>query len=1231
MDEQAPSASLNSFLETRIDLAPVSEGAIVQIQLPSPSTFSRAPRSQRRVVSTAAACQDEESYARSCLATSSSIFFSQSQRYPRSFLWRVLGDDKVLELRSIDVSKEDQEPNEAFVILQLTFPNAIRKRCVALTDSGEDSLCVFVLTKSKELFALNIPTTFFCDVAVSKESPERWCNTFTHSVINLSNPLGLIAASPQQLVATLDDGGILRLNRKSDRGTSTWEALTCSESKWTASLRGLIRWQGSNSVRFNGVVLDSGSAIAAEFSPARTHLLTVCLNHTLKIWNLAKGIVVFSMDLLGRDREPQDVARVSLDAGNPNILRVFEAKGAIEGDEYYAMTYSPHEGGQFKIWAIRDADQGSLGVRFLHPDNLFRPPDPEPSLENKAIWTLADLRIGQKAWGTAMQIWLLMRSSRRYKVYNLNFDLIDMPEAWSSDWTSSMPMSQSQHVPPPMSPSDIRDVSELWLEHLLYPGRYSHPLLEAALSTYCSSRKMQNNTTDNMDLRDRLLSAVSSPVHAQQLKKADGSGTEFSQYREAMQDEWRLLYEQVQDLQRSSWQALTLSFNVHSDMPWLLFTGGCAAIRACSQLETVARNKAALLQMYPQLFEAPSIEDGPRESPEPPYRLAALVQAAAGFREAFNPSFRQTCVAWLSNELWQEPLLSVPKRIEGYYERCGFAEQITDSAIADLREALTPIGDFEGLKTAHFLAAIAKIPQVMRKHDSKLRLSRVGVRILVSGAQEMIDLHSRILFDLFVLVVFIEIEVDRDITPKSNLDTSLIFTALVEQLKHYRLMEWLAKSTWTGLERYANQLSDGPQHQNTRNRRFSVLETLFAADVRPQPFQGQSQSEDLSNAIQDLVVWITGGGDPSVPFEEIPVIVMCNLLRENDLKLAADFIQFQPSAPWSTYLKGRFYLASGDTTEAALCFQKAAYRMASKTSYDYHRAAAGFLSPAEAAHFGLGLPFYYHHIHQLFQSASYPLYAAQFAQLALQFTPQSSSLEPPSALLTSLFHTSLQSFDTLTAFTALMRLPQHDQNKLLPTMLKVLMALSDGPKQLLDLPWPSNIRPAIDMYLLNDKSPSVISSTDRPAIPAERQRKILAAWRLKNGDFRGAAAALYPQLHTTKKQKQRSGPISKLRLGGSGADECDDIACREADESYLSVINLMACISGEDESKGEMGSNHSKQGEAWLLSEAGASKRRVVTISDVRRGWQKELDRRSIVESGRWGFGLMDSDEMELG
>ena len=73
------------------------------------------------------------------------------------------------------------------------------------------------------------------------------------------------------------------------------------------------------------------------------------------------------------------------------------------------------------------------------------------------------------------------------------------------------------------------------------------------------------------------------------------------------------------------------------------------------------------------------------------------------------------------------------------------------------------------------------------------------------------------------------------------------------------------------------------------------------------------------------------------------------------------------------------------------------------------------------------------------------------------------------------------------------------------------------------------------------------------------------------------------------------------------------------ENGYLAVINLLACAGKEN---------------SWVLSEdvaqgKGKGKRKVVTIGDVREAYQRELDRRSVIENGRFGFGG-GGDEMGL-
>ncbi|KAL8733716.1 MAG: hypothetical protein Q9166_001909 [cf. Caloplaca sp. 2 TL-2023] len=1243
MSSRAPTAPLYAFTETRVDCEALEPCSVVQVQLPS----SRASRPQRRIVSTTAgstAFNNEEIYSRSSLASASSLYFSNLHRYPQSFLWRVLENSKVLELRSIDLHKNDSNQAENTVILQLGFPSVIRRGGVALADDRRDTLSVFILTKGNELFTLTIPIKLFNDVAASEEEPEKWCKIFKPSSFVLSTPHRLVAGSPGQLAVALADGKLLTLTRQKGQDGSSWQELSYHDGRWGSSLRGLINWQGNNTVRYDGTILDQNAAIAVDFSPSRTHLLTVCANHTFKIWNLAKGSNVYSRDLSG---EAQDIPRVMLDAGSPEILRVFEADGAIAGDEYYAMTYSPHDGGQFKLWAIRDADQGHSGVRILHDDDVLRPPDPDSDPESKAVWKVADFKVGGGARDSGMELWVLMRSNKRYQTYNLKFDLVYLPIAWTDKWTLTATETLSQRSPPQLLLSDSRDASELWLKHLLYPGRYTRSILETALSLYCSARKAKSASDAKAPLEDRLSSAIMAQVTSQPVKDDTGNGPQLIQYRETTHQEWSLFYQEVQDLDRLRWQVLTLAFDDRSGMPWCIFVGGCAAIRECGRLEKITRNTPAVLQERPDLVEVPSIEDDSGQMQKLPDELAILVEGAAAFGMTFSATFRHTCQTWLSSELWQEPLYSVADRMGNYYEHCDFAEEITDSAIDSLKESLGPLGSFEGLTTDHFLAVIETLPRSMETYKSDLASSKFGLKVLVKGAQEMINLHAQILFDLLVVIVFIEIEAHEEVVSESNLNTYVVFTALIGRLKHYELMQWLAGTVWNVQEGSQKRSGERALPNTQADTNFTLLESMFAADVRPQSLDTQSQSTSLTNTIQDLLVWIPGGNISSMTLDQVIVNIQCNILKRGDIDLASDFLQFQPFTAWSMYIRGRLHLCLGEATEAGLCFQKAAYKMAATSPLGveaqranqepgsqrdliakyYRQASAQLLLLEEAEHFAKGLPKYYTHIYQLFQTASYPSYAAKFAQLAIQFTPQSPSSEPLTSLLTSLFASSLQISDIQTAFTALTRLPQKDQDELLPKMVKALLALPNGPSQLLELPWPARLHPAIDRYLANEKITHTRKSSANPST-ARDPRKILAAWRLNHGDFRAAAAALYPQLQSQILQQQKGkqkvgGAMPRFRIGSSSSgEEVEARYTRGLDEAYLTVINLMACIDSEENGKGG--------GDAWLLSNADGGKRKVVPIEDVRKGWQRELDRRSVVEGGRWGFG-MGGDEMDLG
>ena len=828
----------------------------------------------------------------------------------------------MLELRSVDLSKGEHENKEATLILRLGFPTAIRHGGVALADPvGQDLLHVFVLTKANELYTFALRPDLFCRLAASDDEIGRGCKIYRPASFSISNPHRLYACSSLELLVSLGDGRLVRLKRKMGEDGSVWDEAAYNDGNWGSSLRGLIRWQGSNTVRYDGDTLDQNTAVAAALSPDDKHLYVVCLNHTIKAWNLDTGKVGFCRDLQNKQREPQEISKLMLDPGLSQVLQTFEAAGAWEGDQYYVVTFSPQDSGIFKFWAVRDADYAHSGVRDLFPEDVLRLPDPEDG----GLWTFEDFKLKGTPGGMGMEIWILIRLNRRYKLYHRQFDLLDLPLAWQRDWTTTATDAFDEQPPSESSVNDPEDPTEKWLDYIFSPGRVPLAVLETALSIYCQGRNVHALATAENSLHERIASAVGSQVH---LKQVDHGNVDFLRFRAAINDEWNSFWTYVTDLGHSRWDPLRLAYDDHANMPWIAFADGCSAIRDCSHMETITKNRPQNINKNINLMQRRSIEDGNDKSKgQLPDELAMLIEAAAGFQNGFSPSLRQSCKNVLKNELWQDSSYSVPVRIQTFYDRCNFAEEVGDKQYNKLVVALSDLGGFDGLDTASFQAIVQSFPQLMSSEATGLVSTKFGLKVLVKGAQQLITLHTRILTDLLLLTVFLDMEVDREETSMRNFDSARVYMGLLDVLRQYQMMEWLATTACAEPTKTKESAGVGKTGKLDQLWMSTILENLFAIDTKPQTFQYQPQTSALSNSIQDLLKWTTGGNDPDLTLDQVLVHIQCNLLKNGNIDLAMDFRQFQPSTAWATYIRGRLCLTSGDLTEAAIYFKKAAFNL----------------------------------------------------------------------------------------------------------------------------------------------------------------------------------------------------------------------------------------------------------------------------------------------------------------
>ena len=942
MDSASPTASLCLYKETRAGFGPFYPNSIIQIQLPSTHALIRTSRAQRQILSRTPDCKDEDDFRKRHIARSGSTYFCKNRKYPRSFVWRCLEEDHILELQSVDLSKGELETKEATNTIRLVFPAAIRHNGVALADAVEqDILHLFVLTKSHDLYTFTLRPDAFCrPPAASDDDIDRWSTTFKPASLTISPPHRLFVCGPNELMVALGDGRLMRLTRRSGEDGSKWLERTFGDGQWGSSLRGLIRWQGNNTVRYDGNILDQDTVIALAPSPDNSHTFAVCLNHTIKAWNNQTGKVTFSRDLQGKHREPQETPRIMLNPVAPGILRLFEARRAKEGDQYYLATFSPHDSGIFKFWAVRDADHSESGIRDLFPDKALKLPDPDDG----ALWTLADFHIKSVDGGQGLEIWCLMRLNRRYMLYNKKLDLLSLTEDWQHNW-STMVIDTPKRTPfnePPSKGSDLdsEDVNEKWLRFLFTPGRLPDKVLEIALSIYHQTGDPHIRENSKATLKARIAFCVASRA---QFQTKNGSGTNITEYCNVIYDEWVSFWSIANTLEQSRWEPLSLGYDEHANLPWILFADGCSVARECSQTEVLGQNKSLDLNKNLNLLIAPSIETTDIESQPPlPDELALLIEAAAEFRTGFSEALRLSCKNVLAAELWQESSFSVPVRLQSFYDRCNFTEEVGDRQYNDLEAALGDIGGFGGLDTASFRAIFDRLPQSMSTEDSGLVSTKFGLRILVKGAHDMIALHTRILTDLLLLVVFVDMEVDREETPIPNFDAAKIYTQLLSHLRPYQMMQWLATNVRPELM-HSEESTSASSHAPTADglsrlptQHSTVLENLFAVDPKPRSYLDQPGTATLTYNIEDVLKWVTGGNDSSITLDQVLVHIQCNLLKNNNIDLALSFLQFQPSTAWSTYTKGRLRLLRSEFTEAAICFKQAAYTLCktlpSKTS-----------------------------------------------------------------------------------------------------------------------------------------------------------------------------------------------------------------------------------------------------------------------------------------------------------
>jgi nuclear pore complex protein Nup160 len=271
--------------------------------------------------------------------------------------------------------------------------------------------------------------------------------------------------------------------------------------------------------------------------------------------------------------------------------------------------------------------------------------------------------------------------------------------------------------------------------------------------------------------------------------------------------------------------------------------------------------------------------------------------------------------------------------------------------------------------------------------------------------------------------------------------------------------------------------------------------------------------------------------------------------------------------------------------------------------------SAGYLDATERNLLNAGMPQYYSHIVALFDKEKTYSFVIDFARLSLQFTkagnqdPQVNELR--TEMHSRLFNAAIQTsrYELAHSVLALFTDPALQYSSLRSLVIK--MCESSHASQLTELPF-IGLQDTVDEILAN-KCQSIVEVN--VGVP---YHKILYAWRIKHSDFRGAATVCLERLQ----RLQQSGEGDRA-LG-------DDTLETAVTRQYVALINVLSCVDPK---------------QAWILAEEpprkqasgvkmAGQKRKIVTLEDIRKSYQEELDRIVAIHNDQFAFA--EGDEMDI-
>lgn len=679
---------------------------------------------------------------------------------------------------------------------------------------------------------------------------------------------------------------------------SPWKETIYNVAGWGQSLRGLVPFQRSQTVRYDKINMELTAATSVAATSMgyddTNFLFTICLDHRLRVWDVRTGQILYTGDILNTNRDPQEVGKWIIEPAQSNLIRIVDtAQG-----QCLVVTYSPIGAGEFKFWRVKGNTQGSVLVADLFPNSKLTPQAPS-SLD---VWTMADFGVAQHDDGP--EIWTLWKNNFTYRVQALKLRPKSSAGPFSAGWKAVFLDS----VPPAAQSSsscDPTDATERWLDLIFFPGRFARSTLETALAMYEKGSGSAKDTSSrgSRTLAESICAVIGSTTT---LDQGSAGRMDYDQFRASSEVQWRRFYRLLIELDKQRGEALSLVVDTELGMPWVLCADIAAAVRQCSSLDLVCHNMNA-----------------PEKNSED---VAALIKTGLDFVDNFSDGMWQLCRSALQSEMFEDQAKSDEERLQYFSDKAGFWRQITEEECSQVVDSLGQ--NFRTVTPSLYedLFDLLRAESDENSRELQYAFTDLGRGVIVRATQDTADLHWQILFTQLILLVHMEFEFDNEEDAlHSRFDVGAIYRKMIAALRRLEHIKWMAKTEMHAPPASASRRSSvsGTSSPTTSKRSRDEPQVVTALEGILGHLLGLSEAESqplmtsITNVVTNLCAY-----DSDI--ELLPHLHQCFLLKADRPDLALQLSPFAEQDAFSTYIQGRVFLALQDYETAVPYFKKAA-------------------------------------------------------------------------------------------------------------------------------------------------------------------------------------------------------------------------------------------------------------------------------------------------------------------